>query len=725
MNSTLFPWRSLKTRVTIFTLAIFLIGIWSLAFYITRMLREDMQRMLGNQLLSTVSFVAAQVNDDLDERLKALEKISKELSPALMSNPTALQKNLEHRPVFQSLFNGGIFVTRSDGTVIADVPLSAGRSGVNYMDRSSISIPLKDGKAMIGRPAMGKKLLAPIFSITVPLFDTQGRVIGVLVGTINLGKPNFLDKIAEHHYSKTGGYLLIAPQHGLFVTATDKSRIMQPLPPPGVNQMHDRYMQGFDGFGVSVNSRGIEELSAAKHVPVAGWFVAAVLPTKEAFAPIDAMQQRLLIATIFLSLLAGGLTWWMSSWMMKQQLSPLLDASRSLASLSDTNEHPQPLPIARHDEIGELIGSFNGLLETLGKRDAALRESESNYRTLADSGQALIWKARPDKLCDFFNKVWLDFTGRSYEQEFGNGWAEGVHPDDMQRCLDIYISAFDKREAFSMDYRLRRYDGEYRWLQDDGCPRYDSNGHFAGYIGYCLDITERKRAEQTMNEINTELDRFTYTVSHDLKSPLITIQSYAGMIKQDLTTGNYARAQDDLKRIEGAADKMTALLGDLLELSRVGRQKNDSSLIDMNRLVKECLEQLEGLLAESQGEVAVHHVLPAVFGDQKRIAEVIQNLAENAIKYRGYQVVPRIEIGTRQDGTETVFFVSDNGIGIAKRFHETIFDLFNKLDAKSEGTGVGLALVKRIIEVHGGRVWVESEGTGHGSCFCFTLPHAV
>ena len=186
------------------------------------------------------------------------------------------------------------------------------------------------------------------------------------------------------------------------------------------------------------------------------------------------------------------------------------------------------------------------------------------FRTLADSGQALIWKAGTDKLCNYFNKVWLNFTGRTYEQEAGNGWTEGVHPDDFQRCLDIYLSAFDKREAFSMDYRLRRHDGEYRWIQDDGCPRYDIDGNFLGYIGYCLDVTERKQAEQELQNKNSELERFTYTVSHDLKSPLITILSYVGMIKKDMDTGNYARVVGDLNRIEGAAVKMKELLGGLL-----------------------------------------------------------------------------------------------------------------------------------------------------------------
>ncbi|MBW4054080.1 MAG: PAS domain S-box protein [Proteobacteria bacterium] len=233
---------------------------------------------------------------------------------------------------------------------------------------------------------------------------------------------------------------------------------------------------------------------------------------------------------------------------------------------------------------------------------------------------------------------------------------------------------------------------------------------------------ERKQAEKKLQDKNRELERFTYTVSHDLKSPLITIQSYAGMIRQDMETGNHERAKGDIKRIEDAAEKMTNLLNDLLELSRIGKQMNPTSLVDMRLLVTNVLSQLVGPLKQRLVEVVVQPDLPAVYGDHRRIAEALQNLVENAVKYMGDQPVPRVEIGCRQNDTEVVFFVGDNGQGIDLRHHEDIFGLFNKLDAKSEGTGVGLTLVKRIIELHGGRVWVESEGGGMGSRFCFTLP---
>ncbi|MFZ4857529.1 MAG: ATP-binding protein [Desulfuromonadaceae bacterium] len=279
----------------------------------------------------------------------------------------------------------------------------------------------------------------------------------------------------------------------------------------------------------------------------------------------------------------------------------------------------------------------------------------------------------------------------------------------------------DTGVPYELELKTVREDGDNGWMWVRGEAVLDEGGKTVGLWGAAQDITRRKQAEQELQNKNAEMECFAYTISHDLKSPLITIQAYTGMIMKDMEVGRYERAREDIKRIEGAADKMTALLNDLLELSSAGRLMNEPMQVDMNRLVKDMLEQLSGSLKQSQVEVVAQPDLPAVPGDPKRIAEVVQNLIENAIKYRGDQPALRIEIGVRNDGKECIFFVSDNGTGIDPRFHESIFGLFKKLDVNSEGTGVGPALVKRIIEVHGGRIWVESEGDGKGSRFCFTL----
>jgi signal transduction histidine kinase len=243
------------------------------------------------------------------------------------------------------------------------------------------------------------------------------------------------------------------------------------------------------------------------------------------------------------------------------------------------------------------------------------------------------------------------------------------------------------------------------------------------------ELTERKRVEtehekaiQELEAKNAELERFTYTVSHDLKSPLITISGFLGLLDADAKAGNTEKFQADLRRINNATEKMQRLLNELLELSRIGRLVNPPSNTPFAKIVEEALSLTRGRIMANNIQVEVQDHLPIISGDRPRLVEVVQNLIDNASKFMGEQPEPLIQIGVRNEASQPVLFVRDNGIGIDPAYRERIFGLFNKLDPQSEGTGVGLALAKRIVELHGGRLWVESEGSGKGSMFCFTLP---
>ncbi|MBN2393961.1 MAG: substrate-binding domain-containing protein [Anaerolineae bacterium] len=242
------------------------------------------------------------------------------------------------------------------------------------------------------------------------------------------------------------------------------------------------------------------------------------------------------------------------------------------------------------------------------------------------------------------------------------------------------------------------------------------------------EINERRQAEAMqqilINELeakNTELERFTYTVSHDLKSPLITISGFTGFLEQDMLTGDLEQAREDMTHINTAVARMQRLLDELLELSRIGRLMNPPEEVSFAEIAHEAVALAQGRIAAHGVQVDIVPDLPTVHGDRARLVEVVQNLVDNACKFMGDQSQRQIEIGARQDGNETVFYVRDNGIGIDPQYHHKVFGLFDKLDPQSEGTGVGLALVKRIIETHGGRIWVESQ-LGQGATFCLTLP---
>jgi len=277
-----------------------------------------------------------------------------------------------------------------------------------------------------------------------------------------------------------------------------------------------------------------------------------------------------------------------------------------------------------------------------------------------------------------------------------------------------------------LDAQIQRSDGARRFIQQVAFPIQTAKGFMIGSI--IRDVTDRKQIEieresliQKLETQNAELERFTYTVSHDLKSPLITIGGFLGYLEEDALKGNTEKLKHDIQRINTATGKMKRLLNELLELSRIGRLMNEPETIPFADLVREAMDNVHGQLEASGVTVQTQPDLPAVHGDRQRLVEVMQNLLDNAAKFMGDQPDPRIEIGQRgeKDG-KPIFYIKDNGIGIDSAYHERVFGLFNKLDPRAEGTGIGLAIVKRIVEVHGGRIWVESEA-GKGSTFCFTL----
>jgi PAS domain S-box-containing protein len=305
-----------------------------------------------------------------------------------------------------------------------------------------------------------------------------------------------------------------------------------------------------------------------------------------------------------------------------------------------------------------------------------------------------------------------------------------VHAEDRERISLAVQRAHDPTGdgLFDVEHRIIRRDGIIRWLSTRSQTFFEEKA-LNRTIGAVVDITERKQAETDRESFikelemrNAEIERFLYTASHDLKSPVVTIKGFLGMLKKDMEENRQERIQKDFQRISDAAEKMGTLLSDLLELSRIGHIANPPEEIHLGKLVQEILEKLEGPIQSNKVNVRVSPDLPIIYGDRVRLHEVFENLIDNAAKYMGDQSTPLIEIGKREIGSETIIFVKDNGIGIEKQFHTKIFGLFEKLNGESEGTGIGLALIKRIIEVHGGRIWVESDGPRKGSTFCFTIP---
>ncbi|HWQ19223.1 MAG TPA: PAS domain S-box protein, partial [Methanotrichaceae archaeon] len=404
--------------------------------------------------------------------------------------------------------------------------------------------------------------------------------------------------------------------------------------------------------------------------------------------------------------------------------------------------------------------------------EQALRASEEHFRTLTLSSPAGIFRADAQGVCTYVNSRWCEITGQDQSDALGHDWKMYIFSDDLEHVENAMQKLVLDDLPFKIEFRIQRPDNTIAWVLVQIMVTQSSPGEVAGYVGTYTDITylkqlemelckvnqvleqrieerteklakasaslirayqdlmvelsERRRSEEIRERLvkeleskNAEMEKFVYTVSHDLRSPLITVGGFIDLLKSDLSKGKMDHVDADLSVISSAVSKMDTLLLDTLELSRIGRVANPPEAVPFSEIAQEAADQICEKIRAKGIHLEIEPDQPSVNVDRTRIVEVLVNLIDNSIKYMGDQPHPKIEIGFMQ--SDGAFFIKDNGAGIDRSQHDKIFELFYKVNRKSEGPGAGLAIVKRIIEVHGGRIWIESE-LGKGCTACFTLP---
>ncbi len=492
---------SLIFRAIVLTLVLVLLGIGSVVLYVSQSLQSHLRRQLGEQQLSVVTAVAKEVNDQVTQRLQALDAIASEMDAGLLGRPAALQTRLEQRPLLPLLFNGGVFVAGPDGTAIADLLPSPNRIGVNYMDRDYMVTALKDGKPAIGRPVIGKQLKSPVFTMAMPVRDADGKVVGAVVGVTDLGKPNFLDHITQNPYGVTGGYELIAAQSRLVVTATDRRRVMEQLPAEVVDTWLARFAKGVEGSIVSPDQKGVNALVSAKGIPAAGWYVLARLPAAEAFAPVDDVKRDFLVGTVLLALLTGALVWWALS----RLLAPLAATADAMAALSGSPEIPQPLSTAQQGEIGRLVDSFNRILQTWKQRETALQHSEQNLAiTLNSIGDAVIATDTSGRITAM-NPAAEALTGWALTEARGRELVEVFHiinAQTRQLAFNPVQSVMERGQVVGLanHTKLLARDGREYHIADSAAPIRDASRTIVGVVLVFSNVTEKYRVELALRE---------------------------------------------------------------------------------------------------------------------------------------------------------------------------------------------------------------------------------
>ena len=505
--NTVSPWRSIRVRVTLLMLAILLAGLWGLAFFVSHVLKTEIEGLIGEQQRASASLLARNLGYALSDRLQDLNAAATVIAPLISDDPAAVQRRLESLPLLVRRFNDGIFATDAQGTALADVPLASGRAGRDMRYSDAVATTLSEGTPTIGRPAMGHHIQSPVLGISIPIRNARGQLIGSLTGVTDLSKPNFLDLFEKDQRDTTNNYLLVDRRHRLIVTATDRSRILEPSPPPGQQPAIDGFLAGLEGTQIFLNPRGVEVIQSVRQIPLAGWYVAVSQSTENAFALIRAMQQRMLVATLALSLLACASAWWL----LRRELSPLFDSMRVLSQLAQEESPragPSALPVTRDNEIGQLIRGFNHLLSRLAQREQHLREKSGCLDEAQSISKTGSWTlTMPEEKLECSDEMLRLFglnpkTATLSLQHI----QQCVHPEDQERVDKAFWAAMTARTPYDLNHRMLTPDGQLKWVRSRVQPEFDTAGNLCRAICTVQDITEQKQIVDALEQARHQLD---------------------------------------------------------------------------------------------------------------------------------------------------------------------------------------------------------------------------
>ena len=725
---------SLKAKLTAIVVILFVAAIWAVAYYTAGVMRQDMERLLSEQQSSTVRYMARQVDRDITDRLQALTLIGRQITPELLRDPGRLQHFLESKPLLDTLFSGGAIVFSKEGVALADQPVLPGRKGTDYSFRDYIKAVQATHMPYVGKPVIGKHWKRPIMNLSVPLLGPQGELIGVIHGVSFLDELGFMGEIAKSRYGQMGRYSVISPRDGMYVISSDEKLVLQPLPPPGQDELLDRFRHGEGGSGVAKGASGEEELASAERVPSTGWMVVAELPAKEAFQPVQHMVRRIYLAALAASLLVMGVVWLA----MRYFLSSLGEAAGKLRRMTAGEVELRPVEVERDDEIGALLASFN----QLQARVSDLLEFNQKIVGATSVGIA-VFDSRG--LCVMVNDALITIIGgtreailqrgfRELESWKGSGLleaAEEVLVSGQDRQMDVHLTTTYGREVWLACYLSRFHRQEEPHL-----------------LQVALDISDRKRVENALLNVNESLEKrvdetvqknleqermlalqsrhaamgeMIGNIAHQWRQPLNSLNMVMANIKddfdyQELTPEAMQHYVDQGKRL---TRRMSDTIDDFRNFFRPAKEKTAFSL---KHSLDDTLSLLGASLRSHEIDLTVEETAKEVnaFGYPNEYAQVLVNILNNAKdaivarKVAGGMI--HVRIG-REDG-KAVVTIRDNGGGIPE-------DVLPKLGSpyvtsKEGGTGIGLYMSKQIIETNmGGRLTIRNvEGGAECTIVC-------
>jgi len=514
---------SLKARVLILVTTVLLLGIWAIAARVSTVLGSQLQAILAGQLQANASYVATDIEGKLQLRLDILKAVAGSMTVEMLADPPMLQQYLENHLVSNALFPNGIFVANSQGINLADVPKRGGRTGGFIGDRSFFQEVMGGRHQAVSAPLMERFSEGTVVSVAVPVRNTAGEPIGVLVSSADPSDPNLFGNLDQPRELMQGDLMLVSPKDNLIVSGSDKSRILQALPARGVNPVLDRrILDGFEGAATYVTSQGREVLSVSRNLKETGWILIAAIPSEEIYAPITAIQRQIYGAALLLSI-ALALILYVS---LSRQLAPLGKVATSMRRMREGQHGVMPMQVERDDEVGQLISSFNGLFrqrtaledelrrqqedleEQVRDRTADLRMAQAighmgNWRMDVSSGK-MTWS---DEIYRIYGYLPGDF-----EPTFKH-FMTTVHPDDVEQVKRSVTAAL-AGGRYDVEHRIVMPGGQVRWVHAEALVAtvYNANDRPSFMAGIVQDITARRLTQvalqETEHELRTMLDVF-------------------------------------------------------------------------------------------------------------------------------------------------------------------------------------------------------------------------
>jgi PAS domain S-box-containing protein len=750
----------LGVRVALATLGLVLFAVWGVTYRFADHLSNDMRALLFAQQAARVEFIANSLDQAFKIRLDSLSSVASTVKLPLLRNPKAVQDELARHALLGGLFDLGLFVVGADGAGIADFPVMKGRATADYTGREYFRKVMETGRPAIGKPVMGRFANTPVLLMAVPITDREGKVAAVLVGANRIHGSDLFNEIQTRQGPEQGEIHVVSPVDRIFVASTEKGRVMTPIAARGVNRLLDRYLAGYNGSGVMVNSKGMEGLSSGKHIPTTGWIVTAFLPTSVALAPARERQSAAYREAALISLFAAiaiGIY-------IRRNLSPLSEAARRLDEMAGREEEIQRLPVEGAPELRVLFENFNRLHTRLSAKDADLKEalddlrekqelliadiarreaaerdledSEDRFRNYVRNAPYGVFVADANGRYVDVNPAAARITGYSEAELLRMAIPDLLPPESLEWGAESFRIVKETGQMTG-ETAFRRKGGEIGYWHLNGVRLSEDR-----YLGFVADITERRRAWDERLRLEAQIQQaqkleslgvLAGGIAHDFNNILMTVLGNANLAASSL--GPDSPAAGHLKLIEQAANRAAELSRQMLAYSGKGRFVIER--LDLSRLVEEMVQMLEVSISKNAAtrfELATS--LPAVAADATQLRQVIMNLVLNASEAIG-EGSGLITLGTGtlicgreylkefwldellEEGLYVYLDVSDTGCGMDPDTVSRIFDPF--FTTKFTGRGLGMAAVLGIVRGHGGAIRVSSK-PGVGTTFRILLP---